>query len=130
MIDLKDYISKAELCEKNSKWDEAIILYKQIIKEDCSIKNLERLGWCLSRNSNFDEAIEAFQKLSEKDPKTAKWKYMIGYQYYCEKKWNKCIQYFEEALDLKSDYFVVKYRLSYAYIQIAGTYKKLTKAEF
>ena len=65
-----------------------------------------------------------------KEPKMAKWKYMIGYQYYSQKRWKEAIRYFEETLNIKPDYFIVKYRVSYAYIQLAGIYKKLTKPEF
>lgn len=55
---------------------------------------------------------------------------MLGYQYYCEKKYTKAIEWYEEALKQFPDYFVVKYRLAYAYIQLAGNYLKLTKPEF
>lgn len=127
---LQEKIKKAEIYEVNSNWEEAITLYREIIEEDYSIQNIERLGWCLSRAGKYDEAIKYFSILEEKEPKMAKWKYMIGYQYYSKKDWNEAVKYFEETLKIKPNYLVVKYRISYAYFQLAGTYKKLTKPEF
>lgn len=130
MITLQEKEKNAELCEKNSNWDDAIVLYKEITKENNSIKNIEKLGWCYSRAEKYDEAIKYFKELEQKQPQMAKWKYMIGYQYYCKKKWNDAVNYFNSALKLKPDYFVVKYRISYAYLQLAGKYKELTKSAF
>lgn len=127
---VQEKIKNAELYEADSKWDEAIALYKEIVEENNSIQNLERLGWCLSRVGQYNGAIQCFITLEEKEPKMAKWKYMIGYQYYCKKDWNQAVRYFEETLTIKPNYFIVKYRISYAYIQLAGMYKKLTKPEF
>ena len=127
---LQEKISKAEINEKNSNWDDAILLYKEIVKESKTIQNLERLGWCLSRAEQYDNAIKCFMNIEKQEPKMAKWKYMIGYQYYCKKNWKDAVKYFEEALKIKPNYFIVKYRISYAYLQVAGEYKKLTKSEF
>lgn len=127
---LKEKIKKAELYEINSNWEEAITLYNEIVEENDTVQNIERLSWCLSRAGKYDEAIKYFMALEKKDPKMAKWKYMIGYQYYCKKNWKQAVKYFEEALTIKPNYFIVKYRISYAYLQLAGVYKKLTKPEF
>lgn len=127
---LEEKIKKAELYEVNSNWEEAIILYNEIVEENNSIQNIERLGWCLSRAGKYDDAIKFFMILKEKEPQMAKWNYMIGYQYYCKKDWKQAVKYFEETLKIKPNYFVVKYRISYAYVQLAGVYKKLTKPEF
>lgn len=125
LVILQEKIKKAELYEANSNWEEAITLYNEIVKEDNSVQNIEKLGWCLSRAGKYDEAIRYFIQLGEKEPKMAKWKYMIGYQYYSKKDWNEAVKYFEETLKIKPNYLVVKYRISYAYLQLAGTYKKI-----
>ena len=127
---LQEKIKKAEVCEANSNWEEAITLYNEIVEEDNSVSNIEKLGWCLSRFGKYDEAIRYFTILEEKEPKMAKWKYMIGYQYYSKRDWNNAVNYFEETLTIKPNYLIVKYRLSYAYLQLAGEYKKLAKPEF
>ena len=86
---LKEKIKKAELYEVNSNWEEAITLYNEIVEENDTIQNIERLSWCLSRAGKYDEAIKYFMALEKKEPKMAKWKYMIGYQYYCKKNWEQ-----------------------------------------
>lgn len=129
-MNIDEKIHNADVYEKNKDWVNAIKLYKEIVVKDSSVNNLSKLGWCLSRNGDYDEAIEIFEKLARKESKIAKWRYMIGYQYYSQRKWREAVQYFEEAIEIKPDYFIVKYRVSYAYIQLAGMYKKLTKSEF
>ena len=129
-MNIEEKIYRAGLNEKNKDWKKAIKLYQEIVEENFSVNNLSKLGWCYSRNGDYEKAINVFQKLVEKEPKMAKWRYMIGYQYYSQQRWKESVEYFEEALEIKSDYFVVKYRVAYAYVQLAGTYKKLTKSEF
>ncbi|MEI3401663.1 MAG: tetratricopeptide repeat protein [Clostridia bacterium] len=63
---LQEKIKKAELYEANSNWEEAITLYNEIVKEDNSVQNIEKLGWCLSRAGKYDEAIRYFIQLGEK----------------------------------------------------------------
>lgn len=121
---------KAKELEEKKQWDDAIIIYKEILQEEKTVENIERLGWCYSREQNYKNALKCFNYLEQNEPKMAKWKYMIGYQYYCMKEWTNAINYFEKALKIKHDYLIVKYRVSYAYYQLAGNYKELTKAEY
>lgn len=60
----------------------------------------------------------------------AKWHYMKGYQFYMLKKWDESVFEFLQALELYPKYFIVKYRLAYAYLQIAGSYMQYTKDTF
>ena len=57
---LQEKIKNAELYEVNSNWDEAITLYREIVEENNSIQNIEKLGWCLSRAGKYDDAIKNF----------------------------------------------------------------------
>ena len=116
--------------EREKNWVEAADQYVQLLSEDSSSSLYERAAWCLSRAGKYSDSIKYLEKLHEIEPLSAKWPYMIGYQYYCQKDWNKSIEWFEKSLERYQDYFVVKYRLAYAYIQIASNYKKLTKAEY
>ncbi len=53
--------------EANSNWEEkAITLYNEIVKEDNSVQNIEKLGWCLSRAGKYDEAIRYFYTIGRK----------------------------------------------------------------
>ena len=55
---------------------------------------------------------------------------MKGYQYYVQKKWNNAIEHFLVAIDIYPNYLIVRYRLSYAYIQLSGHYLQYTKPTF
>ncbi len=123
-------LQNARQLEDDGKWADAADQYIEIINASPSSSLYERVAWCLSRAGNYHKSIEYLNKLHEIEPNSAKWLYMIGYQYYCQKDWGQAIGWFEKALEKYPDYFVVKYRLAYAYIQSAGTYKQLTKAEY
>lgn len=125
-----DFLSSAHELEKELKWAEAATLYERILEKTPSVDLYERAAWCFSRAGVYQKAIEYLIILHEREPFSAKWLYMIGYQYYCKKEWMLAIEWFERALAIYPDYFVVKYRLAYAYIQTAGAYMKLTKAEY
>ena len=125
-----DFLSSANELEKELKWAEAATLYERILEKTPSVDLYERAAWCFSRAGVYQKAIEYLIVLHEQEPLSAKWLYMIGYQYYCKKEWSLATEWFEKALILYPDYFVVKYRLAYAYIQTAGVYMKLTKAEY
>lgn len=120
----------ARTLEKDLQWDKAAAKYEELLKENPTIAVYERATWCNSRAGDWQRAVELLHRLIELEPRSAKWHYMIGYQYYYKKQWKIAVEWFEKSLNYYPDYFVVKYRLAYAYIQIAGNYKKLTKAEY
>lgn len=120
----------AETFEKNKQWAEAIKQYKEIYRKDKSLYILSKLMWCYSRNGDYSSAKKCGKKLIEEEPDNSKWLYMLGYQYYMEKDWKMAVEYFEKALIVNPNYFVVLYRISYANLQLAGEYMKLTKSEF
>lgn len=125
--ELKNAASKAE---DEKLWIDAAFLYDKLYELDKSNEALSKSGWCYSRAGKFQIATEKFMELSVKEPTSAKCLYMIGYQYYSQKNWNEAAKWYEKAIEMYPDYFVVKYRLGYTYLQIAGIYKKLTKPEF
>ncbi len=126
----KEKMQYAQQLENERKWVDAAEQYVQLLSEAPSSSTYERVAWCLSRAGKFSDSIEYLRKLYEIEPLSAKWPYMIGYQYYCQKEWGKAVVWFEKALEMYPNYFVAKYRLAYAYIQTVGEYKKLTKAEY
>jgi len=126
----EEVIKKASELEETKDWIAAAETYLLAYQQKETIYTLEKIGWCYSRAEIYDLARERFTLLAEKQPNVAKWQYMIGYQYYCQKIWVKAVSFFEKALELLPDYFIVKYRLSYAYLQIAGQFQSLTKPEF
>jgi tetratricopeptide (TPR) repeat protein len=74
-----------------------------------------QLGFALSRNEQYTEAIRVFDELSTKQPTDPKWPYMIGYQYYQQKDWSRAIERFDKALALRPGYVKVLYRKGYAH---------------
>lgn len=130
MTSMNDDLISATNLEEAQQWGEAANKYLSAAKIESSLLHLEKAAWCFSRNEDFQRAIECLDVLADREPQKAKWPYMIGYQHYAQKNWTKAIEWFEKALQLKNDYFVVKYRLAYSYYQITGNYKQLTKAEY
>ena len=125
-----DIISKAEEFEKECNWKDAISIYEDLLKENKSVYILSKLAWCYSRYGNYSSAKNMCNMLIEIEPNNAKWYYMLGYQFYIENNWLDSIKYFERSLLINPEYFVVLYRISYAYLKCAGEYLKLTKAEY
>lgn len=116
--------------EKKGDWPSAIAVYKQIYDKTPTLTVISKLAWCYSRNNDFKAAKTECAKLIEKEPKNPKWLYMYGYQFYMEKNWEKAVTYYEKALEYNPQFFIVLYRIAYAYLQMAGNFLKLTKSEY
>lgn len=111
------------------KWDEALTFFKECdmpLSDELS----EKLAWCYSRTEKYSEAILIYDVLLQKQPKNAKWHYSRGYQFYAQKDYVTAVINFEKALEINPNYFVVRYRLAYAYLQIAGIERQWTKDVF
>lgn len=130
MDEKREEMDVAKQLEDEEKWNEAANCYVNLISDNTPTSLYERASWCLSRAGRYSEAVIYLRILTENDPASAKWPYMVGYQYYCQKMWKESVEWFELSIKRFPDYFVVKYRIAYAYVQIAGEYKKLTKAEY
>lgn len=125
-----DIMTSAQKLEKEKKWLEAATLYEQLLDTSSTVEIYERAAWCFSRAEEYKKAIEYFSKSHELEPLSAKWPYMIGYQYYAQQDWIPAIEWFEKALERYKDYFVVKYRLANAFNETVGTYYQLKQAEY
>jgi cold shock protein len=125
-----EHVIKARELEEKSMWTEAAHEYLEALVIHNTKEISEKAAWCFSRAGQYDEAIKLLGPLFSIEPQIAKWPYMIGYQFYCKQDWAKAVEWFEKSLVINPDYFVVKYRLAYAYVQLAGKYKQLTKAEY
>lgn len=88
-------ISVAENYEKQNLWDNALAEYNKLLSQyPDSLIVAAKVGWCQSRLQFYDDAIETYKKISDKEPKKAEWYYKIGYQYYSKKEWNAAIECF------------------------------------
>lgn len=127
----EELLQQAKAFEAAASWPQAAAIYQNLLENDKkSLSILTSLSWCLSRAEEYDKAIITLQTLCDLEPRLAKWPYMVGYQYYCKFDWVNAVIWFDRSLILYPDYFIVKYRIAYALIQMAGIYQKLTKAEY
>lgn len=126
----EELLDSAVNYESKCDWLSAVTAYKQIYDQNPTLFVISKMAWCYSRNNDLKAAKIECAKLIEKEPQNPKWLYMYGYQYYVEKNWKEAISYFEKALDYNPEYFVVLYRIAYAYLQLAGELLKLTKSEY
>jgi CspA family cold shock protein len=112
-----------------NRWDDGIA-YINTLQEPLDDELLEKLGWCYSRATRYDDAKEIYYELIRRQPAQAKYHYLLGYQFYGQNDYKAAIEHYEKALDIFPDYFVVKYRLAYSYLQLAGVYMQYSKSEF
>jgi len=117
--ELAECLKKGERFMSINNWTDAATVYKRATELDPrNISIQSKLGFCYSRNSQHELSIKIFSDLFEREPRNAKWPYMIGYQYYDKKDWKNAIQFFDKSLSLDCDYIKGLYRNSYARIQI------------
>ena len=74
--------------------------------------------------------IIIYDELLCEQPNNAKWLYSKGYRYYAQKDYQNAVIYFEKTLTVYPNYIKVKYRISYAYIQLVGNERQWTKDVF
>jgi len=129
-MNIQEIKEAAKKAEDEHQWLDAAFLYDKANEIQHNDEYISKAGWCYSRAEKYEEAIKKFLVLQVKEPNSAKWPYMVGYQYYCTKNWGEAAKWYESSLEKYPDYFIVKYRLGYTYLQIAGIYKTLTKPEF
>jgi len=126
----RDAIKQAEMFESKNDWAAAIAIYQQLHSQNATIDVIAKLAWCYSRNGNFKESKKHCSTLVDQDPNNPKWWYLYGYQFYMEQNWSESLGYFEKALKIYPDYFVVLYRAAYSRLKLAGEYLKLTKSDY
>ncbi len=108
------------------RWPEAVKwLAKAAERVPTDTAILGKLGFCLSRNQEYQRAIEVFIRLSTGEPKIARWPYMVGYQYYMQSQWTDALHWFDRALGIQSTYLIVLYRKGYAHLRM----EQLAEAE-
>lgn len=116
---LQELIRRAKKASDKKYWKDAAHWYGKAVElapGDTAI--LGSFGFWLSRACQYDEAIEAFRTLTEREPRVARWPYMVGYQFYMQEKWHQAIDWYEKSLARKSDYLPVLYRKAYAHLAI------------
>jgi tetratricopeptide (TPR) repeat protein len=123
---LQACLTAGERAINENRWPEAVkwlAKATEFIPADTAV--LGKLGFCLSRNQEYQRAIEVFTDLSTREPKVARWPYMVGYQYYMQSQWAEAVRWFDQALGIQPTYLIVLYRKGYAHLRM----DQLTEAE-
>ena len=129
-MDIQQLLSQAEQIEKQRQWAQAAELYRTVLENSSNNQTAkEKLGWCLSRAREYEQAIAVFQDLAKIQPQVAKWPYMIGYQYYDRQQWRESIEWFSKSLSLNSGYITVLYRKGYAHFKLGHVGESLKAFE-
>jgi tetratricopeptide (TPR) repeat protein len=120
MANIHQFIAQAEQAEQQNRWVQAAELYCKALEElPDNQQAKEQLGWCLSCAKEYKRAIGVFQELAQSQPHSAKWPYMIGYQYHEQEQWCEAIGWYEKSLKLNHNYIVVLYRKGYSHFKLA-----------
>lgn len=123
---LQACLTAGERAINENRWPEAVkwlAKATELVPADTAV--LGKLGFCLSRNQEYQRAIEVFTDLSMREPKIARWPYMVGYQYYMQSQWAEALRWFDQALGIQSTYLIVLYRKGYTHLRM----EQLTEAE-
>ncbi len=123
---LQACLAAGERAMNENRWPEAVkwlAKATELIPADTAV--LGKLGFCLSRNQEYQRAIEVFTDLSTREPKIARWPYMVGYQYYMQSQWAKALRWFDQALSIQPTYLIVLYRKGYTHFRM----EQLAEAE-
>jgi len=116
---LQACLAAGERAINENRWPEAVkwlAKAAELIPADTTV--LGKLGFCLSRNQEYQRAIEVFTDLSKREPKVARWPYMVGYQYYMQSQWAEALRWFDQALSIQPTYLIVLYRKGYAHLRM------------
>jgi tetratricopeptide (TPR) repeat protein len=123
---LQACLTAGERAIDENRWPEAVkwlVKARELIPADTAV--LGKLGFCLSRNQEYQRAIEVFTDLSTREPKVARWPYMVGYQYYVQSQWAEALRWFDKALSIQPTYLIVLYRKGITHLRM----EQLTEAE-
>ncbi len=116
---LQACLTAGERAINENRWPEAVkwlAKATELIPADTAV--LGKLGFCLSRNQVYQRAIEVFTDLSTREPKVARWPYMVGYQYYMQSQWAEALRWFDQALSIQPTYLIVLYRKGYTHLRM------------
>jgi tetratricopeptide (TPR) repeat protein len=114
-----DDLARARLAIKECRWIDAVADLKTAysrMPEDPEVA--WRLGFALSRDGQYNEAIRVLTEVHGKQPKDARWPYMIGYQHYQQGSWTEAIDWFSKALVMRPAYLKALYRRGYAHTAV------------
>jgi len=73
MMNIQQLLPQAEQTEKQRQWAQAAELYRTVLENSTNNSTVkEKLGWCLSRAKEYEQAIDVLQDLAQIQPQVAK----------------------------------------------------------
>lgn len=113
-------VARAIHAMNENRWSDAITDSRKAHESTPNDADIAgKLGFALSRDGRYREAIDVFEQLHREHPQDPKWPYMVGYQHYEKKVWTQAIDWFAKALALRPGYVKVLYRKAYAHIALS-----------
>ncbi|MFW6116463.1 MAG: tetratricopeptide repeat protein [bacterium] len=107
---------------EDCRWRDAILPFQEVMVRHPDRHEIAgKLAFALSQVGEYDQAIRILIRLSSHEPRTARWPYMIGYQFYRRARWPEAIQWFDKALLLNPGYVKALYRKGYAHFRLDQT---------
>ena len=88
---------KAKILERNKAWLNAAKTYDSI---NLYMPALKKAAWCYSLAKYYDDSVEKYKQIIQREPQNAQALYSLGYQYYAHKRWKDAILWFEKALSV------------------------------
>jgi tetratricopeptide (TPR) repeat protein/cold shock CspA family protein len=113
---LQACLTAGERAFEEHRWPDAIKWFAKAAElAPAHTEILDKLGFCLSRNKEYQRALDLYTALSAREPRVACWPYMVGYQYYALGQWAEALHWFDRALSIRPAYLIVLYRKGYAH---------------
>jgi tetratricopeptide (TPR) repeat protein/cold shock CspA family protein len=89
---------------------------------------LDKRGWYLSRDKQYDKAIAVFETLQLRRPRDYLPPYMIGFQLYQQQQWAESLPHFAVALGLNPQHLKSLWRRAHALDQLGQTTQAMLAA--
>ncbi len=107
-------LEKAEKLASQKRWEEAAAALADAGGSDLIC---ERKGFYLSRAAEYPAAIEVFEDLCRRNPNSARYRYMLGFQFSQLERYGEAIEHLRSAVGLAPGYIKAHYRLAQAHLR-------------
>jgi tetratricopeptide (TPR) repeat protein len=125
-IDEKQLLKQAEDLKSSENWREIISLLRPYYQAGkLSIEGVKILGYSYSHNKNYNEAIEVYKDLSQKQPHEAMWPYCLAYQYRSRNDIQSAIEAYEKSLEIYPRWIKALTELAALYKEVGSIEKAL-----
>lgn len=99
--DARQALADAAAAADRKEWERAADL---LVDAGNSTEVLDKRSFYLSRAKRYDEALELFEILREREPRNFLWHYMTGYQFAIQERFAESLPFYREALRLNDSH--------------------------